>query len=235
MHSQVKNQIVVPSVDAKPASLNWSQEFHQQFIHAVSQLGGVDKATPKSVLQIMGLPELTLYHLKSHMQKYRFAKNQDRSNSNGGGNPVETSMNGTPCGEEDGTRVQLNETMLQMEVQRHLQLRIEAQGKYLQSVLQKAQETLAVAECLKNSSFSSSSSSSSFTQMQTQQHVACSNESCLTSSSPCDRNEESDETSPDCRTSASKLVKRNRCSNDHEPKPDKRLCQQEEQEGARSY
>ncbi|CAI9096583.1 OLC1v1032765C1 [Oldenlandia corymbosa var. corymbosa] len=31
----------------------------------------------------------------------------------------------------------------QIEVQRHLQLRIEAQGKYLQSVLQKAQETLA--------------------------------------------------------------------------------------------
>ncbi|KAL3578851.1 hypothetical protein D5086_020355 [Populus alba] len=31
----------------------------------------------------------------------------------------------------------------QIEVQRHLQLRIEAQGKYLQSVLKKAQETLA--------------------------------------------------------------------------------------------
>ncbi|XP_020246410.1 myb-related protein 2-like [Asparagus officinalis] len=30
----------------------------------------------------------------------------------------------------------------QLEVQRHLQLRIEAQGKYLQSVLEKAQETL---------------------------------------------------------------------------------------------
>ncbi|URE29416.1 Myb-like DNA-binding domain [Musa troglodytarum] len=32
---------------------------------------------------------------------------------------------------------------MQMEVQRHLQLRIEAQGKYLQSVLKKAQEALA--------------------------------------------------------------------------------------------
>lgn len=31
----------------------------------------------------------------------------------------------------------------QLEVQRHLQLRIEAQGKYLQSVLEKAQETLS--------------------------------------------------------------------------------------------
>ncbi|XLR68896.1 hypothetical protein S83_019568, partial [Arachis hypogaea] len=31
----------------------------------------------------------------------------------------------------------------QIEVQRHLQLKIEAQGKYLQSVLHKAQETLA--------------------------------------------------------------------------------------------
>ncbi|QHN92104.1 uncharacterized protein DS421_17g580790 [Arachis hypogaea] len=32
---------------------------------------------------------------------------------------------------------------MQMEVQRHLQLKIEAQGKYLQSILHKAQETLA--------------------------------------------------------------------------------------------
>jgi hypothetical protein len=31
----------------------------------------------------------------------------------------------------------------QLEVQRHLQLRIEAQGKYLQSILEKAKETLA--------------------------------------------------------------------------------------------
>lgn len=36
-----------------------------------------------------------------------------------------------------------NELQQQMEVQKHLQLRIEAQGKYLRSALKKAQETLA--------------------------------------------------------------------------------------------
>lgn len=35
----------------------------------------------------------------------------------------------------------------QIEVQRHLQLRIEAQGKYLQTVLRKAQETIAGYGC----------------------------------------------------------------------------------------
>ncbi|XP_022882951.1 myb-related protein 1-like isoform X4 [Olea europaea var. sylvestris] len=85
---------LVLSTDAKPR-LKWTLDLHEQFIEAVNQLGGADKATPKSVLKLMGIQGLTLYHLKSHLQ-----------------------------------------------VQRHLQLRIEAQGKYLQSVLEKAQETL---------------------------------------------------------------------------------------------
>ncbi|GFY93569.1 homeodomain-like superfamily protein [Actinidia rufa] len=85
---------LVLSTDAKPR-LKWTQDLHERFIEAVNQLGGADKATPKTVLKLMGIPGLTLYHLKSHLQ-----------------------------------------------VQRHLQLRIEAQGKYLQSVLEKAQETL---------------------------------------------------------------------------------------------
>lgn len=36
---------------------------------------------------------------------------------------------------------------MQIEVQRHLQVRIEAQGKYLQTVLRKAQETIAGYGC----------------------------------------------------------------------------------------
>jgi hypothetical protein len=37
----------------------------------------------------------------------------------------------------------LQQALLLLQVQRHLQLRIEAQGKYLQSILEKAKETLA--------------------------------------------------------------------------------------------
>lgn len=53
--------------------LRWTSQLHGRFELAVAQLGGADKATPKSVLRAMAVPELTLYHLKSHLQKYRLA------------------------------------------------------------------------------------------------------------------------------------------------------------------
>lgn len=143
---------MIISADVKPR-LKWTRHLHEQFVDAVSLLGGAEKATPKSVMQVMAVPGLTLYHLKSHLQKYRLAKNRDvgTGTSNDEKKPTDELKN-----RDNKSRSLLNEAMLQqlqkevhrklleqIEVQRHLQLRIEAQGKYLHSVLKKAQETLA--------------------------------------------------------------------------------------------
>lgn len=156
---------LVLSTDAKPR-LKWTPELHQRFVDAISQLGGADKATPKTLMRVMGIPGLTLYHLKSHLQKYRLGKSQQlEAYSDNKEEAFPEADNYTEKQREEGeikhaTQNQINESLeiakaiqLQMEVQRklheqievqrHLQLRIEAQGKYLHSVLKKAQETLA--------------------------------------------------------------------------------------------
>ncbi|XP_059308578.1 myb family transcription factor PHL8-like [Lycium ferocissimum] len=72
---QSKDMNLVLSSDAKPR-LKWTPELHRRFDDAVTQLGGADKATPKSLMSVMNIHGLTLYHLKSHLQKYRSAETQ---------------------------------------------------------------------------------------------------------------------------------------------------------------
>ncbi|KAL4560735.1 hypothetical protein LXL04_032889 [Taraxacum kok-saghyz] len=195
------NSGLVLSTDAKPR-LKWTPDLHERFIEAVNQLGGADKATPKSVSKLMGIHGLTLYHLKSHLQqKYRLR--------DGNGETNETHMSDSSVCLESNKDSQISEAIQiqthvqrtiheQLEVQRHLQLRIEAQGKYLQSVLEKAQETLGrqnlgtvgleaaksqlselvlkvSSNCL-NSAFSGIKDVS----MEKNQQTDCSNDSCLT-------------------------------------------------------
>ncbi|XP_028773355.1 myb family transcription factor APL [Neltuma alba] len=166
MNSQERGMCVQPdsglvlTTDPKPR-LRWTVELHERFVDAVTQLGGPDKATPKTIMRVMGVNGLTLYHLKSHLQKFRLGKQphkdfNDHSIKDGmRASALELQRNSASSSAMIGRN--MNEMQMevqrrlheQLEVQKHLQLRIEAQGKYMQSILEKAYQTLA-GENLKN-------------------------------------------------------------------------------------
>ncbi|OVA08261.1 SANT/Myb domain [Macleaya cordata] len=139
------------SSSASRHRLRWTHELHERFVDAVAQLGGPDRATPKGVLRVMGVQGLTIYHVKSHLQKYRLAKYLPESTSDG--KNAEKKESGDLLSSSEGSSgMQITEALkLQMEVQkrlheqlearvqRQLQLRIEAQGKYLKKIIEEQQ------------------------------------------------------------------------------------------------
>lgn len=56
----------------KRGRLRWTPQLHAQFVAAVEQLGGAFAATPKRILDVMGVPGITLLQIKSHVQVGRF-------------------------------------------------------------------------------------------------------------------------------------------------------------------
>ncbi|WVY95286.1 hypothetical protein V8G54_034374 [Vigna mungo] len=135
--------------------LRWTHELHERFVDAVAQLGGPDRATPKGVLRVMGVQGLTIYHVKSHLQKYRLAKYLPDSSSDEG-KKADKKETGDVLSNLDGSSgMQITEALKlqmevqkrlheQLEVQRQLQLRIEAQGKYLKKIIEEQQRLSGV-------------------------------------------------------------------------------------------
>ncbi|XP_008443160.1 myb family transcription factor PHL7-like isoform X2 [Cucumis melo] len=106
-------------------------------------------ATPKGVLRVMGVPGLTIYHVKSHLQKYRLAKYLPESPADGSKDEKRSSE--SLSGTDSSSGLQINEALRmqmevqkrlqeQLEVQRQLQMRIEAQAKYLQKIIEEQQK-----------------------------------------------------------------------------------------------
>ncbi|KAK9057397.1 hypothetical protein SSX86_022232 [Deinandra increscens subsp. villosa] len=132
--------------NSKPR-MRWTPELHEAFVEAVNKLGGSEKATPKGVLKQMKVEGLTIYHVKSHLQKYRTARYRPEPSSEG---PLETKTTSVEdlSSLELKTGLEITEALRlqmevqkrlheQLEIQRNLQLRIEEQGRYLQMMFEK--------------------------------------------------------------------------------------------------
>ncbi|ONK68203.1 uncharacterized protein A4U43_C05F8770 [Asparagus officinalis] len=146
---------VVLTADPKPR-LRWTADLHERFVDAVAQLGGPEKATPKTIMRTMGVKGLTLFHLKSHLQKYRLGKQSGKEISEQSKDasylletPTSSALSpsvGTPDANEgqevkEALRAQMEVQRRlheQVEVQKHVQIRMDAYHKYIDALLDKA-------------------------------------------------------------------------------------------------
>ncbi|KAK1355856.1 protein PHOSPHATE STARVATION RESPONSE 1 [Heracleum sosnowskyi] len=143
------------SSTSNKARMRWTPELHEAFVEAVNKLGGSERATPKGVLKQMKVEGLTIYHVKSHLQKYRTARYKPDS-VEGSSERKLTSIEElssldlkTICRNRgieitEALRMQMEVQKRlheQLEIQRNLQLRIEEQGKQLQMMFEKQQNS----------------------------------------------------------------------------------------------
>ncbi|KAK7268522.1 hypothetical protein RIF29_21222 [Crotalaria pallida] len=150
---------LVLTSDPKPR-LRWTADLHNRFVDAVTQLGGASKATPKAIMRTMNVKGLTLYHLKSHLQKYRLGKQSGKDSEEGfkdGSYPLESPGTGNSSpklpssdaneGHEvkEALRAQMevqSKLHLLVEAEKHLHIRQDAERRYM-AMLERACKMLA--------------------------------------------------------------------------------------------
>ncbi|KAL2895647.1 Protein PHR1-LIKE 2 [Bienertia sinuspersici] len=153
---------LVLTSDPKPR-LRWTADLHERFVDAVTQLGGPNKATPKAIMRTMGVKGLTLFHLKSHLQKYRLGKQSGkemceaskdgisgsyhlespRTSNSSSSLPTSDMDEGYKVKEALRTQMEVQTKLhLQVEAEKHLQIRQDAERRYM-AMLERACKILA--------------------------------------------------------------------------------------------
>nr|GMD41705.1 myb family transcription factor PHL5-like [Ipomoea batatas] len=128
--------------------IRWTQDLHDRFVESVDRLGGAEKATPKAILKLMDSEGLTIFHVKSHLQKYRNAKYRPESPE--GTYQLQIPDLQTKYPKSLGTQIKEALQMQlevqrrlheQLEIQKKLQMRIEEQSKQLKKIFDQQQKT----------------------------------------------------------------------------------------------